>query len=218
MSATELLQLGGPAMYALLLLSVAALTIVIVKTWEFWEQRLGARDFVPRALEAWQRGQTDQALAMLDARPSPLAAVMSAAIATRERNDLREDQQREQLAMLASEKLESARSLLRPLEVIASLAPLLGLLGTVLGMIKVFQRLQEAGDRVNPSILSGGLWEALLTTAGGLTVAVIALAAFHTFDRQVERLRHDMEGALTRIFTQPLDGDAGDAREAAHAN
>ena len=202
--ALEWLRLGGPAMLILLLMSVATLTLILVKAWEFWELRLGAREFVPRALEAFHGGQPDKALALLQAQPNPLAQVMAAAIRGSSRTSGDDAQLREQIAQLASEQLESARRLLRPLEVIANLAPLLGLLGTVLGMIQVFQRLQAAGDRVNPSILSGGLWEALLTTAAGLTVAIIALTGFHVFDRAVERLHHDMEGALTRIFTRPL--------------
>ena len=202
--ALEWLRLGGPAMLILLALSIASVTLILVKAWEFWELRLGARDFVPRALEAFHGGRPDQALALLQAQPTPLAQVMAAAMRGRSRSSHSEAELREQITQLASEQLESARRLLRPLEVIANLAPLLGLLGTVLGMIQVFQRLQAAGDRVNPSILSGGLWEALLTTAAGLTVAIIALAGFHVFDRAVERLHHDMEGALTRIFTRPL--------------
>ena len=202
MSIFELLQLGGPAMWVLLGLSVAVVTIVLVKSWEFWDLKMSRRDFVPRALEAVGRGQPEQALTVLVAQPSPLAEVMTAAVNGLRDPAVTEPRLREQLTQLASEKLEAARSLLRPLEVIAMLAPLLGLLGTVLGMIKVFQKLQAAGDRVNPSILSGGLWEALLTTAGGLTVAIVALAAFHTFDRQIERLRLDMEGALTRLLTR----------------
>lgn len=204
MSGWELVKLGGPVLALLLVLSVAALTLILLKAWEFHERGLGQRDFVERAFEAWTGGQSDQALALLDAQASPLAQLMSAAIATRLRNDLPEERQREQILQLAAGKLEDTRGLLRPLEVIANLAPLLGLLGTVLGMISVFQRLQAAGDQVNPSILSGGLWEALLSTAAGLAVAIMALAAFHFFDRQVERLQHAMEAALTRIFTQPL--------------
>lgn len=228
----ELLKLGGPAMFILLFLSVACVTLVLIKTWEFWELRLGRRDFVPRVLDTWQRGNEEEALSLLTREPSPLARVMAAAIAGRRNPRISEAALREQITQLASEKLESARSLLRPLEVIAGLAPLLGLLGTVLGMIKVFQKLQDAGDRVSPSLLSGGLWEALLTTAGGLAVAIIALAAFHTFDRQVDRLRQAMESALTRIFTNmpvtpvamppPVTGMAVDLpqerHDAAHAN
>ena len=202
--ALEWLRLGGPAMLILLGLSIASVTLILVKAWEFWEIKIGQRDFVASALNAWHAGRADEALALLNSQVTPLAKVMAAAIKGRSNTALPEAEVREQITQLASEQLESTRRLLRPLEVIANLAPLLGLLGTVLGMIQVFQRLQTAGDRVNPSILSGGLWEALLTTAAGLTVAIIALAGFHVFDRAVERLHHDMEGALTRIFTRPL--------------
>ena len=202
--ALEWLRLGGPAMLILLGLSIASVTLILVKTWEFWELKIGQRDFVSSVLNSWHAGRADEALALLSAQVTPLAKVMTAAIKGRSNTALPEAEVREQITQLAADQLESARRLLRPLEVIANLAPLLGLLGTVLGMIQVFQRLQTAGDRVNPSILSGGLWEALLTTAAGLTVAIIALAGFHALDRAVERLHHDMEGALTRIFTRPI--------------
>ncbi len=202
--AMEWLRLGGPAMLILLGLSIASVTLILVKAWEFWELKIGQRDFVSSALNAWHAGNTDQAMAVLQMQVTPLAKVMAAAMKGCSNKAFSEAEVREQITQQASDHLESARRLLRPLEVIANLAPLLGLLGTVLGMIQVFQRLQVAGDRVNPSILSGGLWEALLTTAAGLTVAIIALAGFHALDRAVERLHHDMEGALTRIFTRPI--------------
>ena len=205
-STLQWLQLGGPALLVLLALSVGALTITIVKFWEFFELRIWRRDFVARAAEAWQRRQADQALAILQAQRGPLAQVMQHAVAQL-RGGLDDAAAREQAAQYAQEKLDDERGLLRPLEVIAMLAPLVGLLGTVLGMIRVFQRLQQAGGDVNPVALSGGLWEALLTTAAGLAVAIVALAAFHLLDRTVERLQLDMEGALTRIFArqqQPL--------------
>ncbi|MGH8460486.1 MAG: MotA/TolQ/ExbB proton channel family protein [Stenotrophobium sp.] len=200
----EGLRLGGPAMLILLVLSVVALTLVIVKVWEFWELRIWQRDFVAGAIASWHAGRADQALSQLQAESTPLARVMTAAIRGRSNTRLGDGEVREQVTQLASDELESARRLLRPLEVIANLAPLLGLLGTVLGMIQVFQRLQSAGNQVNPAILSGGLWEALLTTAAGLAVAIVALAGFHFLDRAVERLHHDMESALTRLFTTPI--------------
>lgn len=201
MGGLELLRLGGPALWLLLLLSVATLTLIVLKIWEAWERAWSARDFVQPALDYWMRGEREAAMRLLDMQASPLAAVMSTAILTRGRRELSEDKQREHIQQIAAEKLEAQRGLLRPLEVIAHLAPLLGLLGTVLGMIQVFQRMQTAGDQVNAALLSGGLWEALLSTAAGLAVAIMALAAFHYFDRQCERLRLDMESALTRIFT-----------------
>jgi biopolymer transport protein ExbB len=89
---------------------------------------------------------------------------------------------------------------MRPLEVIASTAPLLGLFGTVLGMIAAFAQLEAAGSRVDPAILSGGIWEALLTTALGLAVAIPTLAAVNWIDRRIERSAQATESALSAIF------------------
>ena len=199
--AFEWIRLGGPTMLLLVALSVATVTIVLVKLWEFTDQRIGDRRFVARALDSWQRGHTEQALTVLGTSPSPLADVMREAITVRADATRSEAQMREYIEAYAAEKLESLRGLLRPLEVISQLAPLLGLLGTVLGMIQAFRQLQAAGDRVSPSILSGGLWEALLTTAGGLAVAIVALVAFSYLDRQIERLQQRMESALTALLT-----------------
>ncbi len=199
----EWLRLGGPAMGVLALLSVTALTLVIVKLWEFSERRIGARNFVAPAFAAWERGQPDQALAALAGAPSPLAAVLSQGMQTLIDPDLSEAQARERIERSAIEQLESVRGHLRTLDLIGNLAPLLGLLGTVLGMIDAFQALQAAGDRVQPSILSGGIWKALLTTAVGLGVAISAVAAVGYFDRRIELLQQAMESALTRLLTTP---------------
>ncbi|HUP91678.1 MAG TPA: MotA/TolQ/ExbB proton channel family protein [Solimonas sp.] len=201
----EWLRLGGPAMLVLLLMSVAGLTIVIVKLWEFWELRLNRREFVPRAIEAWHRGNAEHALVLLAAEPSPLAEVMAAAIAGRRNHELGDAEVREQIQALAASRLDQVRGLFRALEVIAHLGPLLGLLGTTLGMITAFRNLQAAGDRVNPAILSGGIWQALLCTAAGLVIAVIAIAALSWLERTVERLHIEMESALTAIFNRPLN-------------
>ncbi len=78
---------------------------------------------------------------------------------------------------------------------------MIGLLGTVLGMINAFQALQNAGNRVDPSILSGGIWVALLTTAAGLIIAIPAAAAHNWMEGVVYRVQRAMEDAATRVFT-----------------
>jgi biopolymer transport protein ExbB len=108
---------------------------------------------------------------------------------------------------VARNLIARARSGLRPLELIATIAPLLGLLGTVLGMIAAFQALQEAGNRADPATLAGGIWEALLTTAAGMAVAIPASMALTWFESVVDRLRLEMEDAATRIFLRPVAGD-----------
>lgn len=202
--ALSLLQLGAPASYLLLLLSLLAVTLIIVKTWEFWEQDIRERSFVARALMLYHRGQTSDAITLLQEHRGPLAHSLAAAVAVAADTDLTEEQAREFARTYANERLEDARSLLRPLEVISQLAPLTGLLGTVLGMISAFQALQIAGENVSPAALSGGIWEALLTTAAGLVIAIPCIAALHTFERVVERLQIDLEGALTRLFAPPV--------------
>lgn len=93
-----------------------------------------------------------------------------------------------------------ARRGLRALDLIATIAPLIGLLGTVLGMIEAFQALQEAGSRADPAALAGGIWQALLTTAAGMAVAIPASMALSWFDSVTDRLQAEMEDLATRIF------------------
>ena len=112
---------------------------------------------------------------------------------------------REELARIAARRLTGLRALLRPLEVIGSLAPLLGLFGTVLGMIEAFRQLETAGMQVNPSVLSGGIWEALLTTAVGLAVAIPTVTAFSWLEHRVDGVADEMENAISGTFTAALD-------------
>jgi biopolymer transport protein ExbB len=88
--------------------------------------------------------------------------------------------------------------------VIATLSPLLGLFGTVLGMINAFQELEGAGNQVDPGILSGGIWLALMTTAIGLAVAIPSVLAHNWLDRRVERHERFMESSVTQVFTSSL--------------
>jgi len=207
----SLLQLGAPASYLLLLLSLAAATLIIVKSWEYWEQRNPNYDHIARALMLFQRGQPADALTILQEHRGPLAASLAAGVAAISNPALTREQAMEFARVYASERLEDSRALLRPIEVISQLAPLTGLLGTVLGMISAFKALQMAGENVSPAALSGGIWEALLTTAGGLVVAIPCIAALHFFERRNERLQTELESALTRLFTPPvsLPGEAG---------
>jgi biopolymer transport protein ExbB len=95
----------------------------------------------------------------------------------------------------------SLSSLLGTLELIGSLAPLLGLLGTVIGMIEAFQAMQAAGVNVDPSVLSGGIWKALLTTAIGLAVAIPAIIIHNWLGRRVDNHVADVGDRVTRVLT-----------------
>lgn len=207
--ALTLLQLGAPASYLLLLLSLMGATLIIVKGWEFWELRLPDKSFIGRALLLYHRGQPADAITILQEHRGPLASALTAAIAAVTNTALTREQAEEFARVYASERLDDTRALLRPIEVISQLAPLTGLLGTVLGMITAFKALQVAGENVSPAALSGGIWEALLTTAAGLVVAIPCIAALHFFERRVERMQTEMESALTRLFTPPVQLPGG---------
>ena len=128
------------------------------------------------------------------------ARLAHAAMEARLDSGLSEAQAREETARRARSDLGEARRGLRALEVIATIAPLLGLLGTVLGMIAAFQTLQQAGAQADPAALAGGIWEALLTTAAGMAVAIPAGVALSWFESVTDALQADMEDAATRIF------------------
>ena len=110
---------------------------------------------------------------------------------------------KEEIVHAARLLIDDLRLGFRSLEVISATAPLLGLLGTVMGMIEAFKQLAAAGNQVDPSMLSAGIWQALLTTAGGLIVAIPALVAWHWFDRKLEKTRVHLNSVLlaaTREF------------------
>ncbi len=202
-----LLQAGGPVLLILLGLSVLALAIVLLKLWQFAALRLGARGFAEQALAHWRAGRAGPALAALSASRSPLARVLEVALRGQARPGVTEATVREEVTRVANAVLENLRGQLRGLEVIATVSPLLGLLGTVLGMIEAFQRLEQAGGRVDPAILSGGIWEALLTTAAGLAVAIPTVLALNGLERVVEGFGHRLEDAVTQVFTRELAVD-----------
>ena len=130
-----------------------------------------------------------------------LSGAMSSALATAARNAAGQPDgpARASLEAAAAAEASRLRAGFRFMDLAVTAAPLLGLLGTVFGMIEAFRALEQAGSQVDPALWSGGIWEALLTTAAGLSVAIPALAAFHWFDRTLERLRFLLEDRLARL-------------------
>lgn len=211
---TGFLGAGGPVVLILGVMSVFALTIVLVKLWQFRVLRIAERRSVDEALALYRAGHLEDALARGEAARNPAAQALARALRGIRRG-LPEPKVREEVMRYGREALEGLRTGLRPLEVIGSLAPLLGLFGTVLGMIKAFRQLEMAGNQVNPSVLSGGIWEALLTTAVGLAVAIPVVALLNWLERRIERLAHRMDDAVTQVFTVSLETLAEPADEAA---
>lgn len=196
----EFLTRGGPTLWLIAALSVVTLALVLWKLWRMILAGVWSGAATRRAVTAWENGDKDTALGAVKARRSLRARLAHHAMQARLDPTLTPDQAREETARQAKADLAEARSGLRALELISTIAPLLGLLGTVLGMIGAFQALQEAGSRADPAALAGGIWEALLTTAAGMAVAIPAGVALAWFESLCDRLQGDMEDIATRIF------------------
>ena len=195
-----LLDKGGPVMLVLLALSVVALTIILVKIYQFSRSRLLRTEFIDQAVLLLHNDGPDTTLLALAETPHPVARVMETTLRTATNTSLSIEDRDTEISRVGSAEIRNLENYLRGLEVIANLSPLLGLLGTVLGMIKAFARLESAGTKVDPAILAGGIWEALLTTAFGLSVAIPALAAFYILEGQVENVRAQMKDATIRVL------------------
>lgn len=199
----DLLVRGGPVIWAIGALSVLTLALILWKLFRL--SALGAWTggrVTGEAIALWQSGDGATALARLGPRRSIRARLAHAAMVARGDPTLTPDGAREETTRIARTLLAELRSGLRPLDLIVTIAPLLGLLGTVLGMIAAFQALQQAEGQTDPATLAGGIWEALLTTAAGMAVAIPAAAALTWFDSIADRLQAEMEDDATRIFTR----------------
>jgi biopolymer transport protein ExbB len=191
----DFLQTGGPALWAIAALSVLGLALVLWKIAQF--SRLGV----------WASARAERAVADVTTGQTPV--FQGGGIRLRFVQDctqvldmahLGASEQREDITRRAMRHLAVLRRGLRALDLIAVIAPLIGLLGTVLGMIEAFQVLQQSGANADAAALAGGIWEALLTTAAGMAVAIPATIAHSWFEGVVDRMAQDFEDIATRLL------------------
>ena len=195
------LDRGGGLMYLLLLCSVLVLAITLERWLRIRRARTNTEMLFGPVEAMISRDDMAGAYAHVRFFRGPLAAVLRAVLESqsREKADLEES-----ALMEARRELRLLNQRLPALNLLAGLAPLLGLLGTVIGMIKAFQQVAAAQGAVNPSMLANGIWEALLTTGAGLTVAIPALIFHHALDQRVKRYAFEMDyfgAALIRLLT-----------------
>lgn len=189
----QIADIGGPVVMILMAVSVLTLAVILFKIWQFASAGVGRHKALSQAVDAWDAGNRDGARAALARSTSYLAPVIEQAFTST--SDASERLQAE--AELRFTRLERG---LRFLDSVAQLAPLLGLFGTVLGMIEAFQSLQNAGAQVDPSILAGGIWVALLTTAVGLVVAMPTALVLSWLEGRMEIERVIADKALLTVL------------------
>ncbi len=185
----ELLSRGGPLMIALLICSVLSLAIIIERLFSLRQSRLMRIDILMEVEIAIKKKDLAGALEWVDKAASPMLKIAKVALinSSKPKQDLKTSI--EEAGRIEIPKIEKFMTILQTITVIS---PLLGLLGTVTGMIKVFQTIVTEGTG-NAAILAGGISEALLTTAAGLSIAIPTLIFYNYFNKKIEHMIVEME-------------------------
>jgi len=178
----ELIQSGGWLMVPILLCSVLAAAICVERWWTLQGGRVAPNDLLAQTWSAVKSKEVDQQRLRDLRSESPLGQVLAAGLVNASRG---RDVMKEAMEEAAGQVMHEMQRYLTALGTIASISPLVGLLGTVVGMIKVFQALQLHGAG-NANVLAGGISQALITTAAGIAVAIPALIFHRMFVRRVD--------------------------------
>ena len=202
----DLIEQGGPVVIVLIGLSVVGLSLVFFKLFHYRHYSLAKIRHIERSVDSWVKGDKQQALDGLSKDSSPYATMLGQGIHWLDQGEKDQAAIREELNRQGQKIISRINGMNGFIEQIAYLSPMLGLLGTVLGMIDVFRGLANQGGGGDTGALAGGIWEALMTTAVGLTVAIPFALIYYMLDSHATTIRRSMEDQLTRLFTVKLYG------------
>lgn len=193
-SILDVLVLGGWVMIPLALLSVLTIYLLIERLITIRNASSNPEAITERVRDYVRNGDVEGAITYCQKKDVPITRILQQGL-ERLGRPISEIQDAVQAAgKHETYELEKRTNLLAS---IAGIAPMLGFFGTVLGMIKAFQEIQNLQGNVNPSVLAGGIWEALVTTAAGLLVGILALFAYNFLIGRIRRLTNDMERSAT---------------------
>ncbi|HWK73764.1 MAG TPA: MotA/TolQ/ExbB proton channel family protein [Povalibacter sp.] len=200
----EIVKAGGPVMVPIILSSIVAAAIFLERLWTLQQRRVLPAELTDKVWKWVEQGQIqDKHISALQ-QNSPLGKILAAGLANRHRS---RDVIKESIEDVGRHVVHELERFLNALGTIASISPLLGLLGTVVGMIRTFNTLSSGGAG-NPMALAGGIAEALITTAAGLTVAIPALLAYKYLRGRVASLVVDMEKEAIKLVQAIESGNA----------
>ncbi len=193
----ELIARGGVLMWPILLCSIVALTIIIERFLALRRADVDTREFMDTMRQVLRQDRIQEALEQCDESKAPIARIIKAGLLkhNRSRDDIREAI--EDAARFEVPRLERYLS---GLATCATIAPMLGLLGTVQGMIKCFAQIQNARGQVSPADLAEGIGNALVATAAGLVVAIPALIVYNYFVTRVQGMVIGMEAGSSELM------------------
>jgi biopolymer transport protein ExbB len=194
---------GGPMLWVIMVASAVAIVVFIERALHCHRAQINSAEFLNGVRTVLKRDNVVEALSICDATPGPVARLVKTAILNRDFGRERVRESLEEAGLAEVPRLEEKLNLLAT---IAQIAPLLGLLGTVLGMIHIFRDMEHEGLNASVQMLSGGVWEALICTAAGLGVAIPAHAGYNYLVSRVNEIVLDMEKAATEIVNIVTEG------------
>jgi biopolymer transport protein ExbB len=191
-----LLSYGGSVLWLLLVISEVAVAVFIERFLHCHRAQINSTEFLNGVRTVLKRHNVVEALSICDATPGPVARLVKTAILNRDQG---RERVREALEEAGSAEVPRLEEKLNLLATIAQLAPLIGLLGTVLGFMQTFGSMQEAGLTAHVGELSSGIWKALVCAAAGLAVAIPTHAGYNYLVNRINAIVLDMEKAATEI-------------------
>jgi biopolymer transport protein ExbB len=196
----DIIQKGGPVMYPILLCSILAFAILIERLYYLYKAKIDTKDFMNNIEITIKRNRIVEAIKICEKTPGPIAHIVKAGIM---KHDRPRQEIREAIEDAGHQEIPRLEKNISLLATIAHIAPLLGLLGTVTGMVRAFQVIQEKSasfNPVSPGDLAGGIWEALLTTVAGLIVAIPTVVAYNYLVSRVEEFVLETERSATEVI------------------
>lgn len=193
----DFLAKGGVLVIPILLCSVVALAIFVERIIRFSRMKSRGADLAEKTVQMLKEGKKKDACETLEHSNSPMGRVLLQAIEVM-------DQDRDTLETVISnstdEEVRNLSSYVQALATMGNIAPLLGLLGTVIGMIKAFMVIQQMGGKVNAAVLAGGIWEAMLTTALGLAVALPTMIAHSYLLARIDKYEARLQSGVVAFI------------------
>lgn len=193
----DIINRGGPIMWIIVALSPIAIAIIVERLIFFRKIRVDEEKMIARLKATMQKGHYDEAIAICEANPSPITNLMKVGIENRKlpRHELKDI-----VLDAAGLEIPKLERFLSALGTIVTVAPLLGLLGTVTGNIKAFDVLGKFGSVGDPSLLANGIAEALITTVGGLVVAIPAVVFYNYLVSKVNHIVIRLENRVNELI------------------
>ena len=191
---------GGIIFILLIFVSIISLSIILLKLLQFYSIKSSKLNKLEKEiLQTDDQAKLEEIYNIFKTDNKPFFSMFNNSIQILKKSSLKEDEKISEVSILVNKEIHKLEKLLPSLDIIAQISPLLGLLGTVIGMISSFNQLELGGTTVDPSILAGGIWTALLTTAVGLIVAIPALISHHFFEKKIQDFQKDINNILVLI-------------------